>query len=77
MLQRKNMQILIESLLREARLKSVKPYIISCAGELKNLCFNSVALVVWSHEFIYDVVDVNKTAVISSIKLPSCVYMHK
>ena len=60
------MQVLIEPLLREASIRSIKPmsYAPSYSpahGELKYFCFVPVApKVCASRVFIYDVVDINK-----------------
>ena len=54
------------------------PAYLPAHGELKNLCFVSVATTVCvSCAFVYDVVNVNKIVIISSTKLPSYTYLQE
>ena len=74
------MLVLIKPLLREGRLKSIKPIhhlICLLMDKFKNLCLISVApMICVSHAFVYDAVDINEIIAVSSIKLPSYAYAH-
>ena len=74
--QRKNMQVFIEPLLREASLKSIKPlHHLTCQfmESSKDLRLISVVpMACLSHMFVYGVVNISY--VICSIKLLSYVY---
>ena len=73
------MQVLIKPLLKKGSVKLIKPIYhpsySSTHGKFKNLCFISVAPMVYvSRAFVYNVVDVKKIVAISSIKPPSYAY---
>ena len=71
-------QVLIEPLLREGRLKSIKPIhsLFTYSWEVHKSLFNfCTSMICVSHVFVYDAVDINKIVAVSLIKLPSYAYV--